>query len=139
MDIVNKLPTELKKIIWSHVNINIKVWVCKYYYEKYHNTIILKEIPEFHKYIISLIIKKENYIFNIIYKHTKMTWKIRNCHYSKMTYDNAYYLTYDSYLKHKALKYNNKFVLELIKGKSASKYSCPLRRLTCRGLGTFTI
>jgi len=41
MDIVARLPLEMREIVWSYVDNNIKVWVSKYYYEKYHNVIIL--------------------------------------------------------------------------------------------------
>jgi hypothetical protein len=117
MDIVKKLPPELTEIVWSYVDIETKVWVSKYYYEKYHNTVILKNIPNINKYIISLIIKKDNYIFDIIYNYTKTTWKYP----TQWNYRNETFLTYEAFLKYKAETYNNRYVLELLKGKKSKK------------------
>ena len=112
MEIVSKLPPELKEIVWSHVSLDDKVWVSKYYYEKYHNTLIMNKIPEFNKYIISLIIKNENYIFELIYNYMSVSWKNNNV----ILYGNRTFLTPEYYYKFKAKTYNNRYVLELIKG-----------------------
>jgi hypothetical protein len=119
MDIVAKLPQELKEIVWSYVKKDVKVWVSKYYYEKYHNLLILKNIPELNKYVISLIIKKDNYIFDIIYNNMRTSWR-QTC---IILYGNQTFLTYEALLKHKAVKYNNRYVLEHIKGKQHKKQS----------------
>ena len=119
MEIFSMLPPELKEKIWSYVSLDVKVWITKDYYEKYHNSIILKKIPDFNKYVISLIIKKENYIFNIIYSNMRNTWSRT---YS-IIYGNQTFLTYEALLKFKANKYNNRYVLELIKGKQDKKQS----------------
>ena len=113
MDIVAKLPPELKEIVWSYVSLDDKVWTSKYYYERYHNLLILKKIPDFNKYVISLIIKKDNYIFDIIYNNMRTSWR-RTC---IILYGNQSFLTYEALLKYKATKYNNRHVLEIIKGK----------------------
>lgn len=112
MDIVAKLPAELKEIVWSYVNVDVKVWASKFYYERYHNLLILKKIPDFNKYVISLIIKKENYIFDIIYNNMRTSWKCRHT----ILYGYQTFLTYEALLKYKAKKYDNKYVLELING-----------------------
>lgn len=117
MDIVAKLPDELKEIVWSYVDIETKVWVSKYYYEKYHNTIILKNIPNFNKFVLSLIIKKHNYIFAIIYSCMNKTWKYP----TRWNYQNETFLTYQSFLKYKADKYDNQYILELLKGNTSRK------------------
>ena len=113
MDIVAKLPAELKEIVWSYVNVDVKVWASKFYYERYHNLLILKKIPDFNKYVISLIIKKDNYIFDIIYNNMRTSWR-----YTRLAilYGNQTFLTYEALLKYKAIQYNNRYVLELIKG-----------------------
>ena len=119
MDIVAKLPQELKEIVWSYVKLDVKVWVSKHYYEKYHNLLILKNIPDINKYVISLIIKKDNYIFDIIYNNMRTSWRQGSWY----MYGNQTFLTYEALLKDKAKKYNNIFVLELIKGKQDKKQS----------------
>jgi hypothetical protein len=111
MDIVARLPLEMREIVWSYVDNNIKVWVSKYYYEKYHNVIILKQIPDFNKYIISLIIKNDNYIFDIIYNNMRRSWR----HSTAILYGNQTFLTYEALLKYKATIYNNQHILEIIK------------------------
>jgi len=113
MDIVAKLPNELKEIVWSYVSLDEKVWISKYYYDKYHNALIINKIPEFNKYIISLIIKNENYIFELIYNDMRASWKNSNT----ILYGNRTFLTYEAFYKFKANAYNNKYVSELIKGK----------------------
>ena len=110
MDIVAKLPNEIKEIVWSYVSLDDKVWISKYYYEKYHNTLIMNKIPEFNKYIISLIIKNENYIFELIYNDMHVSWKNNT-----ILYGNRTFLTHEDYYKYKAKTYNNRYVLELIK------------------------
>ena len=112
MDIVAKLPPELKDIVWSYVSLDDKVWISKYYYYKYHNTLIMNKIPEFNKYIISLIIKNENYIFELIYTDMRVSWKNIN----QILYGNRTFLTYEAFYKFKATTYNNRYVLALIKG-----------------------
>ena len=113
MDIVAKLPPELKEIVWSYVNLDVKVWTSKYYYERYHNLLILKKIPNFNKYMISLIIKKDNYIFDIIYSNMHTSWR----HARTILYGDQTFLTYKALLKYKAIKYNNRYVLEIIREK----------------------
>ena len=117
MDIVSKLPSELKEIVWSYVDIETKVWVSKYYYEKYHNTIILKNIPNFNKFILTLIIKKYNYVFDIIYRQMNKSWKYP----TKWYYSNVTFLSYQAFLKYKAECYDNQYILELLKGKKTRK------------------
>ena len=111
MDIVAKLPPELKVIVWSYVDINVKVWVSKHYYEKYHNVLILKKIPDFNKYIISLIIKNNNYIFDIIYNNMRKSWRRSTI----KIYGNQTFGTYEALIKNKALEYNNQHILERIR------------------------
>ena len=118
MDIVAKLPTELKEIVWLYVDDNVKVWVSKYHYNKYHNLLILKQIPDFNKYIISLIIKNDKYIFDIIYNNMRKSW----CRPTAILYGNQTFRTYEALLKYKALKYNNQFVLELISKARTKQY-----------------
>ena len=124
MDIVTRLPMELREIVWTHVNLNIKVWVSKCYYEKYHNMLILKKIPDFNKYIISLIIKKDNYIFDIIYDNMITTWQRSTA----ILYGNQTFITYEALLKHKAIKYKNQYVLDLIMGKQGKKQSKDIKK-----------
>jgi hypothetical protein len=117
MDIIAKLPPELKDIVWLYVRLEDKVWVSKYYYEKYHNTLIMNKIPDFNKYIISLIIKKENYIFELIYNDMRFSWKFANT----ILYGNRTFLTYAAFLKFKANEYNNRYLFELINSKRVKK------------------
>lgn len=124
MDIVAKLPFELREIIWSYVDINVKVWVSKYYYEKYHNTLILKNIPDFNKYIISLIIKNDHYIFDIIYSDMCTSWRQPTA----ILYGNQTFLTYEALLKFKATIYKNRHILELIKEKQGKKQSKDIKK-----------
>tara|TARA_Y100000741_G_C18241917_1_gene553988 strand:+ start:1476 stop:1871 length:396 start_codon:yes stop_codon:yes gene_type:complete len=124
MEIVAKLPSELKEIVWSYVDNNTKVWVSKYYYEKYHNLLILKNIPDFNKYIISLIIKNDNYIFDIIYNNMRKSW----CRSTSILYGNQTFLTYEALLKYKALKYKNQHIFELIKDKQGKKQSKDIKK-----------
>lgn len=109
MDYIIELPMEIKEIIWSYVDLKKKVWVSKYYYEKYHNALILNSIPDFKKYMNYIIIKNHNYIFNIIYQEKKNYWQ-KKWYLHDMTFE-----TYELYLKYKAEQYNNVFVSELIK------------------------
>ena len=109
MDYIIELPMEIKEIIWSYVDLKKKVWVSKYYYETYHNALILNSIPDFKKYMNYIIIKNHNYIFNIIYQERKNYWQ-KKWYLHDMTFE-----TYELYLKYKAEQYNNVFVSELIK------------------------
>lgn len=117
MDIVSKLPTELKELVWSYVDIETKVWVSKYYYEKYHNSIILKNIPNFNKFVLTLIIKKYNYVFDIIYRQMSKSWKYPTRWY----YSNETFLSYQAFLKYKAERYDNQYILQLLKGNRGNK------------------
>jgi hypothetical protein len=109
MDIVKQLPQELKDYIWSYVDITVKVWTIKEYYEKYHNILILTTIPDFNKYMTYIIIKKHNYIFDIIYLEKKTHWQ------TPYFFKSIRFKTYDMYLKDKAETYNNNYVLNKIK------------------------
>ena len=126
MDGIINLPQELKDIIWSFVDITVKVWVTKEYYEKYHNKIILKKIPDFYNYMNYVIIKKHNYVFSIIYPYQRSMWQ-------KKLYKNNYLgQTFESHLKKKAEQYNNNYVIEIIKESTKTKVKEKNKYLTWR-------
>lgn len=117
MDIVKQLPQELKEIVWSYVSLDIKIWITKEYYEKFHSSLILPYIPDFNKYITYIIIKKDNYIFDNIYNEKKTHWQ------RQYLYNNTKFKTYELFIKHKAEQYENHYVINTIKQNNKSKLS----------------
>ena len=126
MDYIIELPLEIKEIIWSYVDVSKKVWVSKYYYEKYHNTLILINIPDLKKYMTYIIIKNDNYIFNMIYQEKRQYWQ-------KPWYmHNMSYPTYEMFLKAKAEQHKNTFVSQLIKENNKTRLKEKKKHLTWR-------
>lgn len=117
MYIVQFLPSEIQEIIWSYIGNNTKVWLNKYYYEKYHNSLILVNIPDLHKYINYIVIKKHNYIFRIIYRDRYLNWQ----RHSKINYTNLFFTNYEEYIKYISQKYENNYINELIKERQRGK------------------
>ena len=115
MDIVKQLPQELKEIVWSYVSLIIKIWITKECYEKFHSTLILPYIPDFNKYITYIIIKKDNYIFDVIYKEKKPHWQ------RQYRQNNTKFKTYELFIKNKAEQYENHYVINTIKQSNKSK------------------
>ena len=115
MDIITKLPNELREIIWNYISINVKVWLSKNMYERYHTDIILPTIPEIHTYIIYLVKNKHNYVFNIIYREKREAWNRRR----RIHYKRNVYMSFNDLLAARAEEYSNHEIMYLVKNKES--------------------
>jgi len=100
------LPDEIKDIIWEYVHPKKKVFVSKYYYQKYHKF-----------YATYFKINKVNYFRNIIKNDAWFILKqllidnlydINNNKIMKIKYKNYYYKNYISFIADLIFIYNSK-------------------------------
>lgn len=122
-DNFSKLPQELKDIIWSYVDVKIKVFTCKPYYQKFHKLIItpfkfdtyLRNIIKFDlNFVLSQVLKDEE---ERILKNRKIYYRFKNYRFN----------SYINYLHTLIQEYNSKkcqnIFLEWISNKNICKNS----------------
>ena len=99
---ISFLPNELVDIIWGYVDIKVKIFVNKTFYNKYH---CLLEVPRY-KYdnYIRCIIRNDCYfVFNKLFEENKTLW-VKN---KNITYKSSIFSCYLRYIKSIAIDYGS--------------------------------
>lgn len=106
-------PQEILEKIWFYIPNSTKVWSDKYYYEKYHVSLIYPKLKLNYKSYMRYIIRNE-YLYlmkiNIIDHYDMWCSKIVNIKYKKHTYPK-----YIDYIKSLSLENNSNKIYSLLK------------------------
>ena len=106
-------PPEIIEIIWNYVPNTTKVWVSKYYYEKYHYELIYPKLKlNYNSYMRFIIRNQYIYLMQINIKEHYVTWcnKIINLKYKQKTFPR-----YIDYVKNLSLENNSNKIYNLLK------------------------
>lgn len=106
-------PQEILEKIWFYIPNSNKVWISKYYYEKYHYTLIYPKLKLNYNSYMRFIIRNEYlYLMKINIQEHYYVWcsKIVNIKYKKSTYPK-----YVDYIKTLSLENSCNKIYNLLK------------------------
>ena len=106
-------PQEILEKIWDYIPNSSKVWVNKYYYEKYHYSLVYPKLKLNYNSYMRFIIRNEYlYLMKINIQEHYDVWsnKIVNIKYKKHTFPK-----YVDYIKSLSLENNSNKIYSLLK------------------------